>query len=141
MILIGNLSHQIQPKIKGKRVRCDRKTPLGNPFDIRGKEALRDAACECFEEYCDLIINHDHEPGYAARQVLNKFRVKFPDLRLSPVWERPSRAKFLKEFMAIKEEDMLMCHCFPKRCHCESIRKQRMDVGDFSKVLQQGMLY
>jgi hypothetical protein len=78
--------------------RIDRKTPLGNPFEINLDEGLtRDIVCDKYEHYFLGMVNREE---LACMSYLNKMLLS------------------LKEHGKIR----LFCWCAPKRCHGETIK-------------------
>lgn len=100
-ILIGNLRAK-RAVPDGYRIRCDRRSgsPLGNPFHMRN-ELGRD---KCLSEY----------DSFLSAQVARR---------------NPDIIRALTEIGAIAEREpvVLMCWCFPKRCHCETVRRFVVD--------------
>lgn len=98
--------------------RCDRATPLGNPFEMK-TEADRDPVCDAFQEYHDLILGGMNPPEafYTVathRSISTTTRFKFP-----------TREEYLNALAGIKKGDRLLCWCVtkraPKRCHCQTL--------------------
>ncbi len=78
--------------------RCDRLSPLGNPYIIRNEQE-RDEACDLYEEYFNKSLNPD--------------------------WAKPGFLEYLdKIIQTAKVQDITLgCWCAPKRCHCETIKR------------------
>lgn len=77
--------------------RADRKTPLGNPFYM-AHEGLRDTVCEKFESYFRGLIAEGNPVILAELERI-------------------------RELSKDKETYSLGCHCFPKRCHLDTVTK------------------
>lgn len=77
--------------------RADRKTPLGNPF-IMYSEDQRDKVCDEFREYFE-------------KQLLNDNPVIIEQLRLIKQKALQHNQPYFK----------IGCHCYPKRCHVDTI--------------------
>ena len=136
-VCVGNLS-------KGKMgsgqtptgftdVRIDRQTALGNPFPMGSDghdETYRDAVCEaCDELLADpggsdvSAIARRHGlrvyPSFAATKDAN------PQVKLAEAMQE------LEKRVCAGESLRLMCWCYPKRCHGDSIAKAlRKRVGE-----------
>lgn len=76
--------------------RCDRSTPLGNPFYMLS-EFQRDEVCDRFHDYFHENLNPDNAP--------------------------PAFLTYLDQIMkaACESDIRLGCWCAPKRCHCQTI--------------------
>jgi hypothetical protein len=80
--------------------RCDRASPLGNPFKMRDQsEAERHRVCVLYDSYFHQNLNPDVAP--------------------------PGFLEALDEILTANcERDITLgCWCAPKRCHCETIKK------------------
>lgn len=102
-------------------VRCDRSSPLGNPFDLTNKKdvAMRRRVIEGFRQYL-WKVHQGAEPVAAAEQVSQKI-----DLKLAAAWLRPSRDVFMGELDKIRRggERKVLCWYWPLECHCDVIVK------------------
>ena len=79
---------------------CDRSTALGNPFHMRyGTDEDRDVVCEKYNDYFRRCLNPDYAPAGLLEYL----------------------DKICRE--AAKRDITLGCHCAPKRCHCDTIKK------------------
>lgn len=76
-------------------VRCDRQTPLGNPFVMHG-EKDRDRVCDMYDNCLG---------GYYSKNALVSNEIN----RIIGLVRNGRNV-------------LLQCHCHPKRCHTESIR-------------------
>lgn len=94
MIVVKNLRDRLVLGDGWKVVRCDRQTPIGNPFYMRS-ESERDDVCEKFE-----TALYEGTLSDEAYTYLHEIIVK-----------------------AKKGNVCLTCWCAPKRCHCDSIKK------------------
>lgn len=91
-IKIGRVNQSINGYIS---IRCDRKTPLGNPHFMKD-ESQRDTVCNRFEAYIPQAYASDIE----VHKAINDIR-----------------------FHVIHRQNVLLqCWCSPKRCHCDSIK-------------------
>jgi hypothetical protein len=106
---IGNI------KNGDKGVKCDRSTPLGNPFFMKRDGSNRDAVCDAFQDYHDLIVNEEMLPFTAAQRVKRKYR-----LDLAMAFKFPTNQEYLAALAEIQPGDKLICWCFPLRCHCQT---------------------
>lgn len=84
-------------RVKHVDFKCDRTTPLGNPFNT-GDPSLRDEVCDKYHAYFYQCLNPDLAP--------------------------PGFLEQLDEMQkAHKERDITIgCWCKPLRCHCETVR-------------------
>lgn len=103
-IFMNQFSHFItigranQPAPKGTvPVRCDRKTPLGNPFYMRSEDQ-RNEVCDKYEEY---------------------LRQEFKEGRNFLLMEELNR---IADLVLSGHRVHLQCWCAPKRCHAQTIR-------------------
>lgn len=78
-------------------VKCDRSSPLGNPFVMRS-EVDRNEVCNKYDEWFNEKISSKDE------KVL---------VELRRIW------KIGRELGIVQ----LACWCSPSRCHCETIKK------------------
>jgi len=104
-------------------IRCDRTTARGNPFKMRG-ERERDAVCEGFRRYLWLITHCWCAPGEAAEKVASEM-----NLLICPYWRSPTESEFaiaLKEVEDSPDDAVFLCHCNPKRCHCDTYVSYRL---------------
>lgn len=122
-------------------VLCNRMSLLGNPFHMKKNEALRHAVCDAFGEYLNTVmqakprelLNLGPLLSLAAR-IAPKYGLS-PGVHFSQDWCRDfgSRepAELRSTFVALGslvraraargETVRLLCHCAPRRCHCEDI--------------------
>lgn len=92
MILIGKINQPVPQEFT--KVRCDRKSVLGNPYSA--KQYGHDKACDLY---------HD----YFMKQLKTNEEFKFAVHNIAAMHERG-------------EHVMLLCWCYPKRCHTMTIR-------------------
>ena len=87
--------------------RCDRKSPVGNPFAMH-HESARDIVCEQYESLFDQTM-HDNTVGPLFNSSnVSKFRA------------------YIQEIVNFHNQHghvTLACWCAPKRCHCETIKQ------------------
>eukprot|EP00933_Yihiella_yeosuensis_P039921 TRINITY_DN3409_c0_g1_i1.p1 TRINITY_DN3409_c0_g1~~TRINITY_DN3409_c0_g1_i1.p1 ORF type:complete len:474 (-),score=72.21 TRINITY_DN3409_c0_g1_i1:234-1655(-) len=145
-IEIGNLEKErdrnsevsIQQDIKMGTidVLCNRMTVLGNPFNMKLDEALREAVCNAFQAYLHIVLdgNENETLEHIAMSVAPKFNLTYP-VHFSKDWLKAfgtkSRFFFCNVFRSLEEHAVeqihsarslrLLCHCAPSRCHTESI--------------------
>lgn len=147
-IKILNGSKQVTNFPDGLAVWCDRRSALGNPFELGSKES-RDDVCDAYQDYFEQVV-HAWDPMQAASPLAEIF-----GLTLAKAWKQPTR----DEFMAALEDlesvarDVnrscrtrslgLACWCHPKRCHCDTIAAYLMGRLEVSaeNVVTQGSLF
>lgn len=103
MVKVGRL-HYGQP-LSAWEYKADRSTPLGNPFYM-GHESMRDEVCDEYEAYfMDFVARLETPEAYDLSD---------KDIEMS---------KQLEHLLELaKQVDItLMCWCYPKRCHCDTI--------------------
>ena len=93
-ITIGRVGRSKQLSVN---VRIDRKSVLGNPYPITIDDSR--------DQVCDKYI------PYLVKEIKNK---------KSPVYKEMVR---LVEILRSGRDLELQCHCYPKRCHGDTIRK------------------
>jgi len=81
---------------KPQDFRCDRGSPLGNPFPMKGEETRN--------EVCDLYDKYFYKHMLQSQIVLRYLNIIL---------------KVLKDAGEVN----LFCWCAPKRCHAETIKK------------------
>lgn len=80
-------------------VKCDRSSPLGNPFHLKGVENRRNKACDDYEQWFQSdVLTYKNWPAYEELMRLRWLFRKHKCLRI-------------------------FCWCTPKRCHTETIQK------------------
>ena len=103
-------------------IRGDRASVLGNPFDMRKDEGLRDRVCDAYDTYFQAVLS-GIEPQRTANELAAQGKLK-----LAPPWKRPSRAAFIAELDRIETQVRegnpvkLLCWCAPCRCHLNSVK-------------------
>ncbi len=98
-------------------IRCDRKSPLGNPYDMQRSEKLRDAVVNAHNGYFVKKVMGMNHTEYQHRGGLNfakGFTVPPTDKLIHSVDWLDRR---LREGYTLK----LYCWCSPKRCHADNI--------------------
>lgn len=80
--------------------KCDRTSPLGNPFIIHDN-VTRKIACEKYQKYFNRFIENNHKKPFSSRKI------------------------YLDKIIATArvQDITLGCWCTPKQCHCETIRQ------------------
>lgn len=109
-------------------LRCDRVTPLGNPFVLMAKEpiATRKTCVAAYGFYLHLVANEGHEPIDAIKAVQSRQKPGQPPLVVAAT-KKPSRESFLSYLAEIenqyreKPQLTLLCWCAPLACHCDRI--------------------
>jgi len=97
---------------------CDRRSPLGNPFEMRG-EQTRNAVCDAHQEYTDKVLYEGVLPCKAIEDLAS------PEAPKAKGFTPPERNGFVQKFGSLVDrvrngEDLLLkCHCYGKRCHCD----------------------
>ena len=94
MIEIINLKDENPKYLYG--VYVDRRTPVGNPYHLHD-EKLRNGICNDYETYFYNQLTFDNKK---FKKYLNK---------LIDIYKRNKKLR-------------LFCHCYPKRCHAETIK-------------------
>ncbi|MEM1425015.1 MAG: DUF4326 domain-containing protein [Cyanobacteria bacterium P01_H01_bin.130] len=81
-------------------IRCDRRTPYGNPFPMRNKsDEERIRVCQEHRQYLwNLVKTRDPEVLQLLQNLSDRQRQKGAPLRLG-------------------------CHCSPKLCHCDTLAR------------------
>lgn len=122
-IHIGHIKKDLHPG--ALRIRCDRATPLGNPFEV-GNDLER--CIQAFRFYLYYVLVHSRDPLLAA-SLVKRNHDEFKNVAISKVWEEKqwTRSQVVGTFeKACKEgrdrDVSLDCWCVPKDCHCRIIR-------------------
>jgi hypothetical protein len=120
IIKILNGSKQVTNFPGGLAVWCDRRSALGNPFELRGEES-RDDVCDAYQDYFDDVVCRGIEPKISADWWAGEL-----GLKLSKAWKAPTYEVFMAELerleLLAKDGPLgLGCWCHPKRCHCLTI--------------------
>lgn len=108
MTKVGHIKSQIGLK-------CDRTSPLGNPFSMQGEWA-RDGVCDAYAKYFDAVVTEGISPDQALAKVNSEYGFLIPRGFMIP-----SRETFMEALSKIGEHTTLLCWCAPKRCHCDTI--------------------
>jgi hypothetical protein len=140
LIRILNGSRQVTNFPDGLAVWCDRRSALGNPFELRG-ESSRIDVCDAYGIYFDEVVNRWASPTDVAHEMVSSGRwfVSF-----AKSWRRPIRGEFMAELARLeslaKDGPLgLGCWCHPKRCHCDTIAAYlmgKLGVVDENAVTQ-----
>jgi hypothetical protein len=141
LIKILNGSKQVTNFPDGLAVWCDRRSALGNPFELSGEES-RDDVCDAYQDYFDAVLA-GRLPSVVAVEI-----AKSRKSHLSRSWRRPTHSEFMAELdrleLLAKDGPIgLGCWCHPKRCHCDTIAAYLMDkLGVVDEhVVTQGSLF
>jgi hypothetical protein len=136
LIKILNGSKQVTNFPGGLAVWCDRRSALGNPFELSGEES-RDAVCDAYQVYFDAVLA-GRLPSVVAVDI-----AKNRGLRLSRSWRRPTHGEFMAELARLElladGPIGLGCWCHPRRCHCDTIAAYlmgKLGVVDENAVTQ-----
>lgn len=113
-IEIINMNHPYQHQ-EGD-VDCSRATKWGNPF-IMYSQMQRDAVCDNYEDYLEEITKPNNEA--MVRSVL-----RAGGLNPTQVETWMIRTGGFLDLGELKNVRRLLCHCFPKRCHTETLKKK-----------------
>jgi len=112
---------------------CNRQSILGNPFDMKKREELRETVLAAYEEYFDAVLAGADEVDVDAMAVRHGLSVKentgkdwraLYDAGGGPAGVRDAyeEARLLAAEHANRGEQVrLMCHCVPRACHVETI--------------------
>lgn len=99
-------------------VLCDRSTPLGNPFEMVDGLVSRDKAVNAYALYLLAIITYAFHPADVAEYIAEEY-----NMIVSSVWSRHHWTfdQVFDMYSALRDDDVLACHCAPQRCHCDII--------------------
>jgi hypothetical protein len=147
LIKILNGSKQVTNFPDGLAAWCDRRSALGNPFELSGEES-RDDVCDAYQDYFDAVLA-GRDPMQAASDFAEIWGV-----HLAEAWKRPTRDEFMAALETLESlsRDVhrscrsralgLGCWCYPKRCHCLTILRYLMDkLGVVEHAVTQGSLF
>ena len=144
LIQILNGAKQVTNFPDGLAVWCDRRSALGNPFELCG-ESSRIDVCDAYEIYFDEVVHRWGSPADVAHEMVSSggWFVSF-----AKSWRRPIRGEFMTELKRLellaKDGSLgLGCWCHPKRCHCDTIAaylRGKLGVTD-GHVVTQGSLF
>jgi len=79
-------------------VKCDRSSPLGSPFYLKGDESKRDQVCDAYHGWFHTRVLLGKEPKAYAELI-----------RLQALYKKHGQLR-------------IFCWCAPKRCHTETIK-------------------
>jgi len=78
-------------------VRCDRESPLGSPFYLKGNEAIRDDVCDAYSSWFEAkVLSQKNWQAYEELMRIRELYRKHGKLRI-------------------------FCWCSPRRCHTQTI--------------------
>uniref|UniRef100_A0A7S1A578 DUF4326 domain-containing protein n=1 Tax=Noctiluca scintillans TaxID=2966 RepID=A0A7S1A578_NOCSC len=112
---------------------CNRQSILGNPFDMKKHEELRETVLAAYVEYFDAVLAGADEVDVDAMAVRHGLSVKentgkdwraLYDAGGGPAGVRDAyeETRLLAAEHANRGEQVrLMCHCVPRACHVETI--------------------
>lgn len=120
---------------------CNRSSLLGNPFCMKKNEHLRNAVCDAFKEYFRIVV--ETQPTKlmqvgSLHSLASKIAPKYgldPHIHFSREWRQlfgsqqavDLKAAFdalvtlVRTYSERGEKIRLLCHCVPRRCHCEDL--------------------
>jgi hypothetical protein len=150
LIRILNGSKQVTNFPDGLAVWCDRRSALGNPFELSSEES-RDDVCDAYQVYFDAIVLYGNSP-FAAADSLFENR---PWLKKASGWRVSSRNEFMAALETLESlaRDVnrscrtrslgLGCWCNPKRCHCLTILRYLLGKlwANEENTVTQGSLF
>ena len=93
-VLIGRVGDPAIPGVVD--FRCDRQSPLGNPFPISKEHGTRKEVCAKYDKW-------------ARQQMLEKGPYR-------------KRIKKMRKLVQAGQTIRCLCHCSPKQCHTWTIR-------------------
>lgn len=93
-IKVGRVNQSIDGYIS---VRCDRKTPLGNPYYMH-TESERNLVCDNYTQWLGVAYANNY-----------------------PITIKPAIDSITNRVLS-GHNVLLQCWCAPKRCHCDSIK-------------------
>ena len=121
-----------------------RESAIGNPFDMKRDEGLRDPVCDAFEVYFDAVVDKGEEPVKAATRLARE-----RNLSIAYAWKRPSRDDFMGVLAFLEERQkqglktQIQCFCAPKSCHLDIV-KAYLDMkreAALSQAIEAPQLY
>jgi hypothetical protein len=109
-------------------LRCDRGTPMGNPFVLLAREPIsaRKLCVDSYGFYLHLVVNKGFEPIDAIDLLQSRHKPGQRPLLIASN-KKPSRVAFLSYLADIEsryldsEPLILLCWCAPLPCHCDRI--------------------
>jgi len=124
--MLLNLSGQLT----GQRIYIDRRSPLGNPFEmvLKHSDQERDLVIQAYKSYLWMLLSPQacYSPLEAAEIAAKDFGVLISDKWIKKDWKAD---QVLKAFHQICEptnqEIPLACWCSPKACHGDVLEKAR----------------
>ena len=134
-VLIGNMAKQ---RSRDGDIKIDRtsKSPLANPFAIREGIASRDEVCEACDEVFSAAGSSARAPDDpSAWQAAAHAEHSAASRRgWAPTYQGDAQARIealraIAQRVANGHDVRLMCHCFPKRCHGESVAREVYELA------------
>jgi hypothetical protein len=132
MITVHNLNHPINPP-SGQEgdVLCDRRTKWGNPF-IMYYQSQRDEVCDEYEKYFRIM----QIPNLPSEE-------KIEMLCRETSMTRAEATKWMKitggflDIRELKEAKRLFCWDYPRRCHCDFLKKMIEAIVDPEPIFEE----
>ena len=116
MVEVINLNH-IHDFGNPGDVLCNRSTKWGNPF-IMYYQPQRDEVCDKFEKYFELMET------IRDREKLVEALVWTLDMDRSEAQKWVIKTGGHLDIKELKDAKRLGCHCFPRHCHCDYLKKR-----------------
>lgn len=119
MVTIANLKHT------NIGFRCDRQTPLGNPFVlIKDNKHNRSLSICAFRMYINLVVLKNKKP-HEARHIVAEHLNLNKEEGVGITFTLPTRVDLINSLKALliditsNTDQVLLCWCFPKYCHTQ----------------------
>jgi hypothetical protein len=126
MLVVGHLKE----RHLSSDIRCDRGSPLGNPFELVSEE-FRDEVIDAWEQYLKLVIRRNN--ARMGDQFVDPREIS-KTLPISKTWKQPNAKTIVFELhqliplYQVKRVHRLMCWCrrsdsveVAPKCHCDVI--------------------
>ncbi len=104
-------------------IRCDRQTPLGNPFIMIAHAGKREEVVADYRLYLNHVANLGMHPIESVRNI----KAMRAERRAMVIGTTPTRDAFLAELARIAfhldrdKKATLLCWCAPEACHCDAL--------------------
>jgi hypothetical protein len=112
----------------GQSFCIDRRSPLGNPFEMRDKHSdqERDLVIKAYKSYLWMLLTPKacYSPLEAAEIAAKDFGVPISSKWVKKDWKADQVLKFFRKICEYQEVP-LACWCSPKACHGEVLEKAR----------------
>lgn len=128
----------LNPPLGAVVVKIDRASVLGNPFDMRNNEALRQPVTEAHQVWLEVVLEQGRRID-AVRLAVDMAAEL--ELTIAPSWKRPSSKAVIEELFRIEQlpqthEVWIMCWCAPKACHGDAY-KNAIESGRVAAVYKK----